>query len=102
MYSRISNDVARPLNCGHNGGGIRWNIQAAYVGRCWRTHSIGIYAGAELYACLHAQIFNNLEVPFTAVNILEDERLRSGMKEYSQWPTFPQAGTLNQCLIIDL
>ena len=47
------------------------------------------------YSCLHAQIFNNLEVPFTAVNILEDERLRSGMKEYSQWPTFPQAGTLN-------
>ena len=31
-----------------------------------------------------------LQTPFTTVNILEDERLRSGMKEYSQWPTFPQ------------
>lgn len=41
------------------------------------------------------QIFNQLEVPFTAVNILEDERLRSGMKEYSQWPTFPQVGPLD-------
>ena len=37
-----------------------------------------------------AQIFNQLQTPFTAVNILEDDRLRSGMKEYSQWPTFPQ------------
>jgi glutaredoxin-related protein len=36
------------------------------------------------------QIFNVLNVPFEAVNILEDERLRSGMKEFSQWPTFPQ------------
>ena len=24
------------------------------------------------------------------VNVLEDERIRVGMKEYSQWPTFPQ------------
>ena len=31
-----------------------------------------------------------LKVPYETVNILEDELLRSGMKEYSQWPTFPQ------------
>ncbi len=31
-----------------------------------------------------------LNTPFEAVNILEDESLRSGMKEFSQWPTFPQ------------
>jgi monothiol glutaredoxin len=31
-----------------------------------------------------------MNVPFEGVNILADERLRSGMKEYSQWPTFPQ------------
>lgn len=24
------------------------------------------------------------------VNILEDDALRAGLKEYSQWPTFPQ------------
>ena len=29
-------------------------------------------------------------MPFESVNILEDEMLRSGMKEFSQWPTFPQ------------
>ncbi|CAL8464006.1 g3541 [Coccomyxa elongata] len=36
------------------------------------------------------QILNTLNVPYETVNILEDERLRSGMKEFSQWPTFPQ------------
>lgn len=36
------------------------------------------------------QILNTLQVPYETVNILEDELLRSGMKEYSQWPTFPQ------------
>jgi monothiol glutaredoxin len=29
-------------------------------------------------------------VSYESVNILENELLRSGMKEYSQWPTFPQ------------
>ncbi|CAI7888201.1 unnamed protein product [Closterium sp. NIES-54] len=36
------------------------------------------------------QILNTLNVPFETVNILEDDRLRQGMKEYSSWPTFPQ------------
>ncbi|KXZ56252.1 hypothetical protein GPECTOR_1g22 [Gonium pectorale] len=36
------------------------------------------------------QILNVMGVPFTDINILSDDRLRSGMKEYSQWPTFPQ------------
>ena len=36
------------------------------------------------------QILRMMNVPFETVNVLEDELLRSGMKEYSQWPTFPQ------------
>ena len=36
------------------------------------------------------QILNIMETPYETVNILEDETLRQGMKEYSQWPTFPQ------------
>ena len=27
---------------------------------------------------------------FTAFNVLEDEELRSGIKEFSDWPTIPQ------------
>ncbi|KAJ4885198.1 hypothetical protein Rs2_35291 [Raphanus sativus] len=36
------------------------------------------------------QILKNLNVPFEDVNILENEMLRQGLKEYSNWPTFPQ------------
>ncbi|PWA48442.1 monothiol glutaredoxin-related, Thioredoxin-like fold protein [Artemisia annua] len=35
-------------------------------------------------------ILKAVNVPFETVNILENEILRSGLKEYSQWPTFPQ------------
>jgi monothiol glutaredoxin len=31
-----------------------------------------------------------LKSRFAFVNILEDPELRQGLKEYSQWPTFPQ------------
>jgi monothiol glutaredoxin len=30
------------------------------------------------------------ETKFAFVNILEDPELRAGLKEYSEWPTFPQ------------
>ncbi|KAF8101919.1 hypothetical protein N665_0201s0222 [Sinapis alba] len=36
------------------------------------------------------QILKNLNVPFEDVNILENEMVRQGLKEYSSWPTFPQ------------
>ena len=31
-----------------------------------------------------------LEVNFKGVNVLEDENLRQGIKEFSDWPTIPQ------------
>lgn len=36
------------------------------------------------------QVMSVMGAPFETVNILDDEKLRTGMKEYSQWPTFPQ------------
>ncbi|CAD5178297.1 unnamed protein product [Musa acuminata subsp. malaccensis] len=36
------------------------------------------------------QILKSLNVPFETLNILENDMLRQGMKEYSSWPTFPQ------------
>ncbi|KAL7145818.1 hypothetical protein ABFS83_06G000400 [Erythranthe nasuta] len=36
------------------------------------------------------QILKSLNVPFETINILENELLRLGLKEYSSWPTFPQ------------
>ncbi|KAK3013717.1 hypothetical protein RJ639_008425 [Escallonia herrerae] len=36
------------------------------------------------------QILKTLNVPFETIDILENEFLRQGLKEYSNWPTFPQ------------
>lgn len=36
------------------------------------------------------QILKSLNVSFETINILENELLRQGLKEYSSWPTFPQ------------
>lgn len=36
------------------------------------------------------QVLSNLGVPFQSYNILDDMELRQGLKEYSNWPTFPQ------------
>jgi monothiol glutaredoxin len=36
------------------------------------------------------QILNKLGVPFETVNVLSDPAIRQGMKEFSDWPTFPQ------------
>lgn len=36
------------------------------------------------------QILKSLNTPFETINILENEMLRQGLKEYSSWPTFPQ------------
>ena len=31
-----------------------------------------------------------LEVKYKGVNVLEDQKLREGIKEFSEWPTVPQ------------
>lgn len=35
-------------------------------------------------------ILNELQVPFESVNVLEDQEIREGIKEYGNWPTIPQ------------
>ena len=35
-------------------------------------------------------ILKHLAVPFKTFNILMDADIRQGLKEYSNWPTFPQ------------
>ncbi|KAJ3683592.1 hypothetical protein LUZ60_013819 [Juncus effusus] len=36
------------------------------------------------------QILKSLNVPFETLDVLSNENLRVGLKEYSSWPTFPQ------------
>jgi monothiol glutaredoxin len=35
-------------------------------------------------------ILKQTGVPFESYNILADQELREGLKEYSSWPTYPQ------------
>ena len=35
-------------------------------------------------------ILKHLAVPFKTFNILNDPEIRQGLKDYSNWPTFPQ------------
>ena len=37
-----------------------------------------------------ANILKHLNINFKGVNVLEDENIRKGIKEYSDWPTIPQ------------
>ncbi len=37
-----------------------------------------------------SNILKHLEVEFKGINVLDDNELRTGIKEYSDWPTIPQ------------
>ncbi len=36
------------------------------------------------------QILSHLDVDFKGINILDDDELREGIKQFSDWPTIPQ------------
>ena len=37
-----------------------------------------------------SNVLKHLKVNFKGINVLEDEKLRQGIKEFSDWPTIPQ------------
>ena len=37
-----------------------------------------------------SNVLKHLNVNFRGINVLEDENLRQGIKEFSDWPTIPQ------------
>ena len=37
-----------------------------------------------------SNILKHLKVEFSWINVLEDENLRQGIKDFSDWPTIPQ------------
>jgi|TARA_B100001063_G_C16441582_1_gene393844 monothiol glutaredoxin len=43
-----------------------------------------------------SNILKHLNVNFRGINVLEDETLRQGIKEYSDWPTIPQLYIKNE------
>ena len=36
------------------------------------------------------QILNDIGVKFNSINVLDNEKMREGIKNYSNWPTIPQ------------
>ena len=42
------------------------------------------------FAMAVSNVLKHLNVNFKGVNVLEDENLRQGIKEFSDWPTIPQ------------
>ena len=37
-----------------------------------------------------SNVLKHLNVKFKGINVLEDQNLRQGIKDYSDWPTIPQ------------
>ena len=37
-----------------------------------------------------SNVLKHLKIDFKGINVLEDENIRQGIKEYSDWPTIPQ------------
>ena len=43
-----------------------------------------------------AGILNYLQINFKDVNVLEDDEIRQGIKDFSDWPTIPQLYVKNE------
>ena len=42
------------------------------------------------FSALAVQILDHLGAPFVGVDVLQDESLRQGIKDFTDWPTIPQ------------
>jgi monothiol glutaredoxin len=42
------------------------------------------------FSSVVARVLDHLQVEFESVNVLEDDDVRQGIKEFSNWPTIPQ------------
>ena len=43
-----------------------------------------------------SNVLKHLKVKFKGINVLEDESLRQGIKDFSDWPTIPQLYVKNE------
>jgi len=48
------------------------------------------------FSAVVVNILTNIGVTFKSVNILEDEDMRSAIKEFASWPTIPQLYVKNE------
>jgi monothiol glutaredoxin len=43
-----------------------------------------------------SNVLKHLNIDFKGINVLEDENIRQGIKNYSDWPTIPQLYVKNE------
>ena len=61
-----------------------------------KTNSVVLYMkGSEAFpmcgfSAATVQILTSLGVKFSSVNVLDNEKIREGIKKFSNWPTVPQ------------
>ena len=68
----------------------------AFIRKTLAEHPVVLFMKGEPdqprcgFSSVAVQILDHLGVDFVGVDVLQDERLRQGIKSYSDWPTIPQ------------
>lgn len=76
----------------------RWNVADARerIEEIIRDNDIVLFMkGTELFpqcgfSSRAVAILDRLQMPYKTVDVLQDQEIRQGIKEYSDWPTVPQ------------
>lgn len=61
-----------------------------------KTHDVVLYMKGTPdfpqcgFSAAVSQVLHNLGVTFFGVNVLEDQDIRQGIKDFTNWPTIPQ------------
>jgi monothiol glutaredoxin len=69
---------------------------AAFITKTVAEHPVVLFMKGDPdqpkcgFSSVVVQILDHLGVEFVGVDVLQDERLRDGIKTFSDWPTIPQ------------
>ena len=61
-----------------------------------KTNSVVLYMKGSVafpmcgFSAATVQVLTNLGVKFSIVNVLDNDKIREGIKKFSNWPTIPQ------------
>ena len=61
-----------------------------------KAHDIVLYMKGNAkfpmcgFSATVVQILKNLNVPFEVVDVMQDQEIREGIKQFTNWPTIPQ------------
>jgi len=88
--------TARLLGLGFTAKETKMNNTSARIDEMLKTHDVVLYMKGTKhmpqcgFSSKVAGVLNYLGVAYTDVDVLADNDLRQGIKDYSDWPTIPQ------------